>query len=76
MIGNKIAKFNMANILATTNFILFLTNALIQCNSSNVNNNFQSVPTTVKTFENDTVLLPCYHNCKYDLKISMIHLCS
>lgn len=22
--------------------------------------NFESVPTTVKTYENDTVLLPCY----------------
>lgn len=26
-----------------------------------VNNNFQSVPTTVKTFANDTVMLPCNH---------------
>lgn len=24
------------------------------------NNGFKSYPTTVKTFENDTVLLPCY----------------
>lgn len=25
---------------------------------------FKSVPTTVKTYENETVLLPCYHNGK------------
>uniref|UniRef100_A0A182KES9 Ig-like domain-containing protein n=1 Tax=Anopheles christyi TaxID=43041 RepID=A0A182KES9_9DIPT len=28
---------------------------------------FLSVPTTVKRYENDTVLLPCYHHCEYDL---------
>lgn len=26
---------------------------------------FLSVPTTVKRYENDTVLLPCYHNGEY-----------
>uniref|UniRef100_A0A8D7ZYF5 Neogenin n=1 Tax=Culex pipiens TaxID=7175 RepID=A0A8D7ZYF5_CULPI len=26
---------------------------------------FKSVPTTVKTYENETVLLPCYHNAPY-----------
>ncbi|XP_029708201.2 neurotrimin [Aedes albopictus] len=26
---------------------------------------FRSVPTTVKTYENETVLLPCYHNSPY-----------
>ncbi|XP_035786584.1 opioid-binding protein/cell adhesion molecule-like isoform X2 [Anopheles albimanus] len=26
---------------------------------------FRSVPTTVKTYENETVLLPCYHNAPY-----------
>lgn len=55
---------------AITNLILFITNALVvQCDLThqlNINNNFQSVPTTVKTFENDTVLLPCNHVCKYD----------
>ncbi|XP_076619332.1 limbic system-associated membrane protein isoform X2 [Colletes latitarsis] len=29
-------------------------------NRAAVNNGFKSYPTTVKTFENDTVLLPCY----------------
>lgn len=32
---------------------------------SRINRNFKSVPTTIKTFENDTVLLPCYHNTPY-----------
>lgn len=27
-----------------------------------VNNNFASVPTTVKTRANDTIMLPCRHN--------------
>lgn len=27
--------------------------------------NFESVPTTVKTYENDTVLLPCYSVGKF-----------
>lgn len=26
---------------------------------------FRSVPTTVKAYENDTILLPCYHNAPY-----------
>lgn len=29
------------------------------------NRDFFSVPTTVKTFENDTVLLPCGYKCKF-----------
>lgn len=31
---------------------------------SNVNQNFKSVPTTVKTFAGDTVHLPCRHRCE------------
>ena len=35
------------------------------------NKKFDSRPTTVKTFENDTVLLPCYpKNCKSILNIN------
>ncbi|XP_037954506.1 neogenin-like [Teleopsis dalmanni] len=29
------------------------------------NKSFVSVPTTIKTLENDTVLLPCYHNATF-----------
>lgn len=29
------------------------------------NNNFASVPTTIKTYPNDTVLLPCHHSCEF-----------
>lgn len=47
-----------------TILMLFLTLSSVLCD---INNNFNSVPTTVKTFENDTVLLPCYHNSKYYL---------
>lgn len=68
MIRINFGTIKPTNIVALTNFILFITNALVQCDLThqfNVNNNFQSVPTTVKTFENDTVLLPCNHNCKY-----------
>ncbi|XP_052873116.1 neurotrimin [Anopheles cruzii] len=32
---------------------------------SPVAGSFRSVPTTVKTYENETVLLPCYHNSPY-----------
>lgn len=69
MIRINFLTIKSTNIVAITNFILFITNALVQCDLThqfNVNNNFQSVPTTVKTFENDTVLLPCNHNCKYE----------
>lgn len=49
---------------------------VIKCDSYFTSNseNFESVPTTVKTYENDTVLLPCYsvgefysHVCSYNL---------
>lgn len=69
MIRINFLTIKLTNVLVSTNLILFLINALVQCDLThqfNVNNNFQSVPTTVKTFENDTVLLPCNHNCKYE----------
>lgn len=35
-------------------------------NDLEYNKKFESKPTTVKTFENDTVLLPCYpKNCEF-----------
>lgn len=39
---------------------------LIKCDNYFTSNseNFESVPTTVKTYENDTVLLPCYSVCE------------
>lgn len=56
--NNTIKIIVMLNILIAIIFI-----STIEC-EINANNNFDSVPTTVKTFENDTVLLPCYYHCK------------
>lgn len=33
---------------------------VVFCDSETTNRNFKSFPTTVKTLENDSVLLPCY----------------
>lgn len=40
--------------------VLLLTLTLISDNAVGADVNFKSRPTTVKTFENDSVLLPCY----------------
>lgn len=48
-----VVSYLMKIVASTENY--FTTNA----------ENFSSVPTTVKTYENDTVLLPCYSVCKY-----------
>lgn len=48
--------------------ICVLNNAQSALNFNNdrdSNKSFKSVPTTVKTAENDTVLLPCHHNSKF-----------
>ncbi|XP_055593147.1 hemicentin-2 [Uranotaenia lowii] len=39
--------------------------AALQLCSTVLGQQFRSVPTTVKTYENETVLLPCYHNSPY-----------
>lgn len=54
-------------------FLLILTNCLVLNLAQDINiaqneelytRDFYSVPTTVKTYENDTVLLPCDYKCK------------
>jgi hypothetical protein len=40
--------------------VFFVIFALISDNGVRTDVNFKSKPTTVKTFENDSVLLPCY----------------
>lgn len=40
--------------------VILVIFALISDNGVRTDVNFKSKPTTVKTFENDSVLLPCY----------------
>lgn len=40
--------------------VIFVIFALISDNVVRTDVNFKSKPTTIKTFENDSVLLPCY----------------
>ena len=40
--------------------VIFVILALISDNGVRTDVNFKSKPTTIKTFENDSVLLPCY----------------
>lgn len=55
--GHKLAKIHIGGILFWICCV-----AQIKCDDYFTSNskNFESVPTTVKTYENDTVLLPCY----------------
>lgn len=62
----------MLRIILGFYFILLLKSKVCDVSGMSVNRNFKSVPTTVRTFENDTILLPCYHNCEY---IFFLFLC-
>lgn len=55
-------QFTMHNIYVVVVLIWMYYVVGIQTDSYFTSNseNFESVPTTVKTYENDTVLLPCY----------------
>lgn len=57
-------KFNVSS--STTIFIIIIL-SLLSCDliSCSRNSNFYSVPTTVKAYENDTVVLPCEYHCKW-----------
>ncbi|XP_050091733.1 hemicentin-1 [Anopheles aquasalis] len=60
---------NMCSIIRVT-LVLVVVQVVLGTNRPIVTGNpaagsFRSVPTTVKTYENETVLLPCYHNAPY-----------
>ncbi|XP_030387392.1 immunoglobulin superfamily member 10 [Scaptodrosophila lebanonensis] len=53
-------------VLIVLLFSLSLVNSELNFNNDLENNQkFKSIPTTIKTFENDTVLLPCYLNTPF-----------
>lgn len=49
--------------------VFFVILALISDNGVRTDVNFKSNPTTIKTFENDSVLLPCYSTGIEDKKM-------
>lgn len=51
--------------------VFFVICALISDNGVRTDVNFKSKPTTIKTFENDSVLLPCYSTGSESCKFSM-----
>lgn len=61
------------NVLLVVNLcfmlcVLATERTLMQNNDEELySRDFYSVPTTVKTYENDTVLLPCGYKCKFFL---------
>lgn len=52
---------------SSTSIFIIIVLSLLSCDltSCSRNSNFYSVPTTVKAYENDTVVLPCEYNCKF-----------
>lgn len=57
MSERQLSKIHMVVVLISIYCIgMISTDSYFTSNSEN----FESIPTTVKTYENDTVLLPCY----------------
>jgi hypothetical protein len=62
------SSMNLSTKLCT---ILILINIInVKCD---VDYKFKSVPTTIKTFENDSVLLPCNHESKFNKKLLLTY---
>ncbi|XP_058461966.1 hemicentin-1 [Malaya genurostris] len=57
--GTKTSEFLTCCLLVPT------ISLMLQSTSAHGHQQFRSVPTTVKTYENESVLLPCYHNSPY-----------
>lgn len=55
---------NLSLVLVTFLYIVYYQCDPVSCSRTS---NFHSVPTTVKAYENDTVVLPCTHNCKLQI---------
>lgn len=73
MHSNSVHGFNKIHYIVVlfSIYLIGLTKTTENYFTSN-SENFESVPTTIKTYENDTVLLPCYTVGKFQLKFQIL----